>query len=374
MTATLRVMLDQLVAPTEADLAEASRELARALVIGAPAGCEVEAIVPSGGSGDLSEVAGLAGIRRTALARRELAGALQLGVGTGIGGGMIHSPTLLAPLVRHDRVHDHDQTVVTVWDLRPWDAPGELPRTTVAWHRAMLKRAARFADAVVVPTHSIGARLAEIAGLGDRIRVISGAAPLGFAVPTDDIGRRRALDLPEGFVLLSGSPLPSDGLDAGLSAVAASGVEVPIVVIDAQEGDEPAIADQAAAAGIPERSIHVRGALGAPDRAAVFAGAVALVAPSVRAAFPWRVVDALALGVPVIAAGSAVHREVIVDGGAIIDAHDDRGMIEGLADALSRGLGSTIAADRLAVLAADRGRAFSWREAADRVWQLHAEL
>src|SRR6478609_8880770 len=189
MTATLRVMLDQLVAPTEADLAEASRELARALVIGAPAGCEVEAIAPSGGSGDLSEVAGLAGIRRTALARRELAGAVQLGVGTGIGGGMIHSPSLLAPLVPHDRVHDHDQTVVTVWDLRPWDAPGELARTTVAWHRAMLKRAARFADAVVVPTHSIGARLAEIAGLGDRIRVISGAAPLGFAVPTDDIGR-----------------------------------------------------------------------------------------------------------------------------------------------------------------------------------------
>ena len=31
MTATLRVMLDQLVAPTEPDLAEASRELARAL-------------------------------------------------------------------------------------------------------------------------------------------------------------------------------------------------------------------------------------------------------------------------------------------------------------------------------------------------------
>jgi hypothetical protein len=26
------------------------------------------------------------------------------------------------------------------------------------------------------------------------------------------------------------------------------------------------------------------------------------------------------------------------------------------------------------VLAGDRGRAFSWREAAERVWQLHADL
>ena len=64
---------------------------------------------------------------------------------------MIHSPSLFAPLVRHDRVHDNDQTVVTVWDLRPWEAADELPRATVAWHRAMLKRAVKFADAVVVP-------------------------------------------------------------------------------------------------------------------------------------------------------------------------------------------------------------------------------
>ena len=35
------------------------------------------------------------------------------------------------------------------------------------------------------------------------------------------------------------------------------------------------------------------------------------------------------------------------------------------------------APDRLRVehdATADRGRAFSWRESADRVWQLHAEL
>src|SRR6478735_8399073 len=193
MVATLRVMLDQLVAPSEPELVEASRELARALVVAAPSGCEVEAIAPAGGlQGGLDSVPGLAGVRRTALPRRELAAALQLGVGTGIGGGMIHSPSLFAPLVRHDRVHDHDQTVVSVWDLRPWESPAELPRGVAAWHKAMLKRAVKHADAVVVPTHSLDARLREIApGLGDRIRVVAGAAPLGFAVPMDEIGRRR---------------------------------------------------------------------------------------------------------------------------------------------------------------------------------------
>jgi glycosyltransferase involved in cell wall biosynthesis len=207
-----------------------------------------------------------------------------------------------------------------------------------------------------------------MAKLGERIRVIAGAAPSGFAVPTDEVGRRRALDLPEGFVLLAGRAAPTDALALGLVAIARAGVELPVVVIGAGEGEEPAIADLAAA-GIPERSLHIRGALGREDRAAVFGGAVALVAPAERSALPWRVLEALALGVPVVAASSPMHAEVIVDGGILAEADGDA-----LADALGRALGSSASVDRLGVLAADRGRAFSWRESADRVWQLHAEL
>jgi len=369
VTATLRVMLDQLVAPTDPDLETASRELARGLIAGTPAGCDVEAIAPAGPADRPVEIPGLAGVRRTALARRELAAALQLGVGTGIGGGMIHSPTLLAPLVKHDRVHDNDQTVVTIWDLGPWDAPGEWPKSTVGWHRAMLKRAVKHADAVVVPTHSLARQLGGIAKLGERIRVIAGAAPSGFAVPMDEVGRRRAMDLPEGFVLLAGRAAPTDALALGFAAVARAGLDLPVVVIGAGEGEEPAIADLAAAAGIPERNLHVRGTLAGEDRAAVFGGAVTFVAPAQRSALPWRVLEALALGVPVVAASSAVHDEVIVDGGMLVDAS-----AEALGAALSEALGSTAAVERLGVLAADRGRAFSWRESADRVWQLHAEL
>ena len=54
MTALLRVVLDQVVAPTGADLSTASRELGRALVKTAPKGCAVEGIVPA-----VADVAGV---------------------------------------------------------------------------------------------------------------------------------------------------------------------------------------------------------------------------------------------------------------------------------------------------------------------------
>jgi hypothetical protein len=370
MTAILRIVLAQGTS-AESDTAAAALELARGLVATAPADCEVEAIVP-GGAAEIDPAAavpGLASVERLALGRRELVTAWQLGMPTGVGGGLIHAPSLAAPLVRHDRANDNDQTVVTAWDLDAWDHPAELPRAQVLAQKALMKRAARFADAVVVPTHAAAARLGSIARLGDRVRVIAGAPPESFRVPGDEIGRRRSLSLPEGFVLLAGTASPSSRLGEGFAAVVRSGADLPVVVIDAPEGSEPAIAELAAAAGLPEGRLHVRPFLDQYDRGAVFGGAVAFVAPAVTTRFPWRLVEALRLGVPVVAADSDVHREVVAEGGMLVASDGDA-----LGEALGSALGSTAAGERLGVLAGDRGRAFSWAGAAERVWSLHADL
>lgn len=144
--------------------------------------------------------------------------------------------------------------------------------------------------------------------------MIAGAPPETFRVPADEIGRRRALGLPEGFVLFRGAPVASSGLALGLRAVARAAIDLPVVILDAPEGSEPALAELAAAAGIPESHVHVRPALDPHDRAAVFGAAVAYVATAVGSAFPWRLVEALRLGVPVVAVDSAVHREVLAEG------------------------------------------------------------
>ena len=120
MGARLRFVLDQLGQIVDPDLASAAVDLADGVIATAPSGCTVDLIVPAGSD---ATIRGVGEVRTLGLARRELAASWQLGIAPGVGGGMIHSPSLFAPLVKHDRVHDDDQTTVTLWDLRAWDAP-----------------------------------------------------------------------------------------------------------------------------------------------------------------------------------------------------------------------------------------------------------
>lgn len=360
MTTTLRVVLDQLVAPTDPDLAMASRELTRALIATAPRGCEVSAAVPAANDTGLAAVRGIdgiAGVEPSPIPRRELATALSLGLPSGLGSGMLHSPTLFAPLVRHDRVHRSEQTVVTIWDLTPWTHPETLPKATVAWHRAMLKRAERHADAVVVPLHAMAAELAERSTLGARLRVISGAAPAGFGPPRDAVGRRRALGVPEGAVVIDGAGVENSHAVAVVDALVANGSSVVLWVPQERAPQVPA-----AVAVVPAE-------LGDGDRASILATAAAFVRLDTRPAYPWRVIEALTLGTPVVTARSAVVEETVVDGGIIVESSP-----AALAAAVRDVVHAEDSSLRAATLASDRGRAFSWSEAAERVWQLHAEL
>ncbi|MBS1672457.1 MAG: glycosyl transferase [Actinobacteria bacterium] len=357
--AVLRVVLDQAGDVVDPDQADAARSLVRGLADTAPHRCTVEAIVPGGDTAGL-EIAGADSVHRLALGRRELRAAWQLGVVAGVGGGIIHAPSLFAPLVKHDRANDYDQTVATVWDLRAWTDPEQVGRGSAAWQRGMLKRAVKHADAIVVPTHEMAARLAEHGGFGDRIRVIPGAAAEGFGIPLDAAERRAALGAPDRYVVATGT-----AATLGPVFAAAVALEADAFVLDAQDGSAAAIAQIAQERGMDAPRVHVRGALDAADRAALLSGAVALAATDPAPVWPWRAVEALVLGVPVIAVDAGVHRDVLADGGALVGAD---GFDEALEDAAGDG------ARRLSVLASDRSRSYSWRSSAERVWALHAEL
>jgi len=185
--ATLRVIIDQIVAPVPGGIGRYAEELTRQLIRTAPRGAKVAGIVSASPEPDYAEIAerlpGLSELYKSPLARRELAAAWAHGFTRLPGSGLVHATSLLAPLRRHDRLaQPGDQTIVTIHDAVPWTHPETLTSRGVSWHKTMAKRAERYADAIVVPTHAVADELSGILDIADRVRVIGGAVGSGLVL------------------------------------------------------------------------------------------------------------------------------------------------------------------------------------------------
>ena len=88
--------------------------------------------------------------------------------------------------------------------------------------------------------------------------------------------------------------------------------------------------------------------------------------------------EAFKFGLPVIHSDDPALVEVAAGASLVVErpaeAEDDAAYTERLAEAIGRVLTDEELRSRLRVLASDRARAFSWRDSAERVWQLHADL
>jgi glycosyltransferase involved in cell wall biosynthesis len=60
--------------------------------------------------------------------------------------------------------------------------------------------------------------------------------------------------------------------------------------------------------------------------------------------------------------------------GLVVERGGKKGYPERLAEAIAQVLDDSDLRSRLSVAGSDRARAFSWRDSAERVWQLHADL
>ena len=374
---TLRVIIDDMLTPVPGSVDRYTEELVRQLIATAPRGCTVEAVVAASTEAQYALIAqrlpGLAALHKSALASRELRAAWQHGFTRLPGKGIVHAPSLLAPLARHDRLHDGDQVAVTLHDTVAWSRPEALSARAVAWHKAMLKRAHRYADAVVVPSHAVAAQLAEIVDLGNRVRVISGAASTALDVPDDADARALRLDLPDEYVLAIGGLEPHGGIErlvAGMDRVVRG---VPLLIVGTA-ADAPALAAAIAASGLDASRVRGLGTLDDPDLAVVVDRAAVFAHPNLEEGFGMPVLDAFALGTPVVHSDAPALLELAVDAGVVVAREDDEGYAQRLADGINSVLDDPVLAERLAYMGSDRAKAFSWRSSAEKVWQLHADL
>lgn len=377
---TLRVIVDQILAPVPGGIGRYAEELTRELIITAPRDCIVEGIVSASTEPEYATLAerlpGLAHLYKSPLARRELSLAWQHGFTILPGKGMVHATSMLAPLYRHDRVNGAgNQTAITIHDVVPWTNPQTLTPRGVSWHKAMAARAFKYADAVVVPTHAVAGQLAEIIDFGDRVRVIGGAVSSKLRLPRDVERRGTELELPERYLLTVGTLEPRKGLEPLIRALARPETEdLPLLVVGPAGWGDVDVASIAASAGLAPGRVRTLGYLSDPDLAVALSQATAFVFPSLAEGFGLPVLEALSLGAPVIHSDVPALLEVAADAGIVVEREDAAGYPERLAAAIGRVASDPDLAERMRFQGMDRSHAFSWRASAEKVWQLHADL
>ena len=377
---TLRVIVDQIVAPIPGGIGRYTEELTRELIRTAPRGCDVAGIVSSSPEADYELIEmvlpGLDGLFKSALARRELELAWQHGFTRLPGSGMVHATGLFAPLFKHDRINTvGEQIAVTIHDVIPWTNPDALSTRRLGWYKAMAKRAYKHADAVVVPTHAVASQLSEIHDFGDRVRVIGGAVSSKLTLPVDPDARAERLDLPERFILSVGTLQPHKGIAPLIQAMAHPQLTGYTLLIAGPEGSQGLdVVGIAAEAGLAEDRVRALGYLADADLAVALDRASVFVFPSLAEGFGLPVIEAFNFGTPVVHSDDPAVLEVSAGAGLAVAREPADSYAARLAEAIGTVLVDPALAGRMGFAGRDRARTFSWADSAEKVWQLHADL
>jgi glycosyltransferase involved in cell wall biosynthesis len=246
--------------------------------------------------------------------------------------------------------------VVVIHDAAALRHPEWYGRTYVAYQRALLPRLARTAARVITVSEFSRREVVEVLGAPpERVAVVPNGVGEGFSPAADVAAARSALGLARPYVLVVGTRIARKNLGGLRNAarfLAGEGVDLVAAGTGRSymrdEGDSP-----------------VR-ALGYVDDAllpGLYAGASAVVMPSLYEGFGLPVLEAMASGTPVVAADRAALPEVA--GGAALLFDPDAA--SGAAAALQRVLADDALATDLRERGRERARGFTWRAAAERV-------
>ena len=345
-------LLEQCLAPVPGGTGRYSREIALALATRAPAGSSVTGVT----AWHRSRLQLPLAVRRLPLPRRALVAAWERGLPPSVRADVIHAPTPLHP-VRRGR-----PLVVTVHDAVPWTHPETLTPRGVAWHRAMVGRAAATADLLVVPTRAVAQELDRHVRLGEVLVVGEGVSAT-LAVPSDGDERAQRLGLPEEYLLTVATMEPRKGLGVLIEALARE-PRIPLLCVGQQGWGGVDVAELGRHAGV---DVRVLGKVEDADLAVLLDRARALVVPSLAEGFGLPLLEGMAAGTPVLTSDAPALVEVA--GGAALSVP-----LADLAEGVKQILNDAVLRARLRAQGPVRAAEFTWDGAADDLWRAFANL
>ena len=288
------------------------------------------------------------------------------------GADVFHAPHYVVPLF------PPRATVVTVHDLIHLQRPEHATPAKRLYATAMLRRALRSARVVLTVSDAVRRDLAAFAPEhAAKVRAVPNGvdARLLAPVPPEETARvlgAARLDAP--YVLFLGNDKPHknlDGLLAAFATVAAAGLPHRLVLAGGAGERRAARAEAARRAGVEGRVVDL-GVLPDGDVAPLLAGASALAMPSFLEGFGLPVLEAQAVGAPVVCSNRGGLPEAAGDAALVVPLEEPAA----LGDALVRVLSDASLAERLRSRGRERSRAFTWDatfDAVARAWSDAAE-
>ena len=258
--------------------------------------------------------------------------------------------------------------VVTVHDLTCIDFPRFHPLARRVLFRVGLHRAARLADAIIVPSAATGSDLRRHVGSPRApVHVVPSAAGTGFAplamTEAEPVLRRYGLRLGD-YLLFVGNVEPRKNLVGLLRAydtLRRGRRRGPALVIAGGAGWKNRAILDAMAASPYTADIRVVGYVPEGELAALMNGAIAFVYPSLYEGFGLPPLEAMACGTPVITSNRSSLPEVVGDAALLVDPESTRD----LALAMARLVDEAPLREELRERGLERARAFSWRQTAE---------
>jgi glycosyltransferase involved in cell wall biosynthesis len=249
--------------------------------------------------------------------------------------------------------------VVTIHDLDFLVHPERAEREARRDYPRLVRDHAHRADAVIVPSQYTASQVARRLEVPpDRVFVCPEGVPPEWAKAPPGRGRPAARYLL--FVGTLNARKNVAGLLSAYGMLVARHADAPPLVLAGSSSSEAAPwLDRLTRPPLAGR-VEYRGYVPASERRCLYEGALLLALPSFDEGFGLPVVEAMALGVPVVVSNRGALPEIAQDAGVIVDPDDPAA----LAAAMDRLVHDAAYAATLAERGVDRARAFTWTRAA----------
>jgi glycosyltransferase involved in cell wall biosynthesis len=278
---------------------------------------------------------------------------------------LLHIPSFSAPLVARGPL------VVTIHDVIPFLLPAYRASRAMRAHLAVMRRTIRHATLVLVPSRAAAADIVAELGIdASRIRVTPEAAGNDYRQAANIVAARQNVcrfGIDGRFIFNVGGLDARKNIPLLLHAFARFrprlAERVQLVIAGAQHSDNPSVFPPfeplIRRLGI-ENDVVLTGRVSEDDKLALYQAADLYVTPSYYEGFGLTALEAMACGVPTIAANRTSFPEVVGNGGLLVEI-DDAAIAAAIELVLTN---SAVAAD-LRERGMARAAEFSWRQTAE---------